>query len=86
MARPRKAPPKTASVPAFAHDELQVFLQQLNAEHPRPGADITAPDMLGALMLAVQQLPIEVAAALLPAYEERERAELERLAADDAAE
>jgi hypothetical protein len=82
MARPRKAPRKQADVPTFAHEELEVFLGELNQGRTPPL--VTAPDMLGALILAVQQLPTEVAAALLPAYEERERAELERLASDEA--
>jgi hypothetical protein len=73
MARPRKAPTKQAVVPSFAHDELRLFIDKLNVGREQ---SITAPDMLGALMLAVQRLPPEVAAALLPAYEERERAEI----------
>jgi hypothetical protein len=82
MARPSKAPKKQAYVPRFAHAELEVFLDKLNKGRRPP--KVTAPDMLGALMLAVQRLPTEVAAALLPAYEEREKAELERLASDEA--
>jgi hypothetical protein len=73
MARPRKAPTKRAVVPRFAHEGLGVFLDELNKGRKEK---ITAPDMLGALMLAVQRLPPEVAEALLPAYEERERAEI----------
>jgi hypothetical protein len=73
MGRPRKAPRKQAYVPEFAHDELEVFLDELNKGRRRK---VTAPDMLGALMLAVQRLPLEVADALLPAYQEREQAEI----------
>jgi hypothetical protein len=83
MARPRKAATKNVSVPEFAHDELRVFLQELNQEHRPGGPSITAPDMLGALMVAVQRLPLEVAAALIPTYQERERAELGQAPAED---
>jgi hypothetical protein len=82
MARPPKAPTKQATVPTFAHEELEVFLDKLNDGRKPP--KVTAPDMLGALMVAVQRLPIEVAAALLPAYEEAATAELDRLAAEEA--
>ncbi len=82
MARPRKASKKQALVPSFAHEELEGFLDKLNKGRKPP--KVTAPDMLGALMLTVQRLPPEVAAALLPAYEERERAELDRLVSDEA--
>ncbi len=82
MARSRKAPQKQAFVPTFAHEELEVFLDKLNEGRKPPL--VTAPDMLGALMLAVQRLPTEVAEALLPAYEERATAELERLASEEA--
>ena len=71
MARPQKAPTKQALVPAFAHDELKVFIEKLNTRRPD---NITAPDLLGALMVAVQRLPLEVAEALMPAYQEREQA------------
>jgi pyruvate kinase len=71
MARPQKAPTKQASVPIFAHEELKVFIDKLNSRRRK---NITAPEMLGALMVAVQRLPLEVAEALIPAYQERERA------------
>jgi len=60
-------------VPSFAHDELRLFIDKLNVGRED---NITAPDMLGALMIAVQRLPLEVADALIPAYQEREQAEI----------
>jgi hypothetical protein len=90
MARTRKAPTKQAFVPKFAHDELKDFLDKLNsareARGQTKGPKVTAPDMLGALMLAVQRLPLEVADALIPAYQEREREELDRAEDADQAE
>ena len=83
MARPPKAPTKQALVPIFAHEELDVFLDKLNDAREAKGLKgpkVTAPDMLGALMLAVQRLPLEVADALIPAYQEREREELDHAA------
>jgi hypothetical protein len=80
MARPGKAHKKQALVPKFAHAELQIYLDKLN-EGRKP--KITAPDMLGALMLAVQRLPHEVALSLLPTYEAREQAELARSSSEE---
>jgi hypothetical protein len=73
MPRPRKAPSKHATIAIFAHEELEVLVHQLNTERD---FNVTAPDMLGALVLAGRSLPLDVVQALVPAYVAREREEL----------
>lgn len=72
MARPRKAPTKQARIARFAESELQQLVDKLLTER---GFKASAPDVLGALILAARRLPPDVVIALLPAYIERERAE-----------
>jgi hypothetical protein len=84
MARPRKAPTEQQRITRFAQRELEVLVDILVARvRGVPGPNPTAPDVLGALVIAARALPPDVIEALLPAYEERERAEL---AAEDTTE
>jgi hypothetical protein len=79
MARPRKAATKQARIAIFAHDELDVLVDNLNRHR---NFNVSPPDMLGALILAARRLPLEVVEALVPAYVARERTEVERSAAE----
>jgi hypothetical protein len=72
MARPRKAPTTHARLAQFANEELQLIVNGLHSERD---FKTSAPDVLGALVLAARGLPLELVEALIPAYVARERAE-----------
>ena len=77
MARPPKAPTEQSRIAMFARDELDILVDILRQRAAAAAAPApTAPDVLGALVLAARQLPPEVVEALVPAYEERQRDEL----------
>jgi hypothetical protein len=73
MARPRNAPRTHARVAEFANDELQLIVNDLLREKK---FRTSAPELLGALILAARRLPLDVVQALVPAYVEREQREL----------
>ena len=75
MARPQKPPPTSVTVPAFVNDELGVLVNVLTS---RAKTQVARGKVIGALVLAAQQLPPEVVEALFPAYEDRETTELPR--------
>jgi hypothetical protein len=77
MARPVKAPTGQQRIPQFVRRELKILVDILTDRvQGESGPNPTAPDVLGALVLAARGLPPDVIEALLTAYEERERAEL----------
>lgn len=78
MARPRKAPTEQTRIATFAKSELDVLVDVLRRRASEAAAP-TAPDVLGALIIAARGLPPDVVEALLPAYGERQREEVERL-------
>jgi hypothetical protein len=57
-------------VALFAQDELGVLVDKLDQDL---GFTATAPDLVGALILAARRLPVEVVRELMPAYKRRER-------------
>jgi hypothetical protein len=75
MAR-RKAPSEQARIPTFANDALKQLVDRLLTER---NVDFPAPDLLGAVVLAACDLPLELVEALKARYIALERAEMERL-------
>lgn len=75
MARPRKPPSNHARLPQWAKAELQLLVNDLYTEKD---FKTDGSDLLAALILAARRLPLDVVQALIPAYIERERAELEK--------
>lgn len=73
MARNRRAPTTHARIAVFAHDELDVLVNDLLTQGRFETSGVT---LLGALVLAARRLPLEVLIALVPAYLEREQVEL----------
>jgi hypothetical protein len=72
MPRARKSPTEQARIASFANEELQ---QLVDALYTQLNFKVSAPDMLGALVLAARRLPLEVVESLLPTYVAREREE-----------
>ena len=70
MGRPRKAPTEQTRIAVFAKDELEVLVDSLYQD---ADFDTNAVTLLGALVLAARQLPLEVVVALVPAYVRREK-------------
>jgi hypothetical protein len=73
MARPRNAPRTHARVAEFANTELNLIVNDLLEKR---NFKTSAPEVLGALILAARGLPLEIVQALVPSYLERERKEL----------
>jgi len=78
MARPRKAPTDQQRMAEFAIAELNDLVNTLGQERDFV---VSAPDLLGALVLFGRLLPPEVVVALVGPYVKRERAEIARLRA-----
>lgn len=73
MARPHKAPSGQARIANFANAELDHLVVALYTKLHFETSGVT---LLGALVLAARRLPLEVVRELIPAYLEREQAEL----------
>jgi hypothetical protein len=81
MPRPKKAPTTKVDVAEFVNDELEVLSTVLTNRAKR---QVARPEIVGALVLAASQLPLEVVEALFPAYGERARKVIPKDAGDTA--
>ncbi len=71
---------KTAKIAAFVHAELEALVFDL---YTQARVKATREDVLGALVLAGRRAPIELVAALLPAFVAREAEEKAAAAAGE---